>query len=104
MAALDKATILLRLQDAAPRLSAFGVRRIGLFGSSLQGAVREGGDIDLLVDLTEQGERYAEFLALCGFLETLFPEARVDVVTRGGLSPHLGPRILQSVEYVQVAA
>lgn len=87
MALLDKATILFRLEEAAPRLSAFGVRRIGLFGSSLQGTVRDGGDMDLLVDLSEQGERYAEFLALCGFLEALFPEARVDVVTRGGLSP-----------------
>ncbi|MCP4680715.1 MAG: nucleotidyltransferase family protein [Desulfobacterales bacterium] len=68
----------------------FSVRRIGLFGSHLQGAASETSDIDLLVDLSEP--TFDHFMDLKFYLEDLFKQS-VDLVLYDSIKPRLKPVI-----------
>jgi len=83
------------------RLRALGVRRIGVFGSVVRGEARPDSDLDLVVDFAPAQKTYDRFLALASYLEELFGRP-VDLVTREGLSPYIGPRILEEAEFVEV--
>lgn len=63
-----------------------------MFGSVARGDARDDSDIDLLVDM-EPGRTLLDLVALSRELEERLGR-RVDVVTKGGLSPHLRDRIL----------
>jgi uncharacterized protein len=70
----------------------FGAVDIAVFGSFVRGEAGPDSDIDLLITFP----RGKSLFDLVG-LEIALQEAlhrKVDVVTRGGLSPHIGPRIL----------
>ena len=84
-------------------LRALGVRRIGLFGSILRGTAGAESDIDVLVEFDPAEKTYDRFAALASYLERLLGR-RVDLVTTEGLSPFIGPRILEEVEFVAVGA
>ncbi len=105
MAALvtDKNGIFSALKTNSAQLGLYGVRRIGLFGSFVRGDEREESDIDLLVEFEQGCKTFDNFMSLAFFLEDLLGR-KVEVVTRESLSPYLGPRILDEVEYVTVAA
>jgi len=45
---------------------------------------------------------FDHFMGVCFLLEDLL-QRRVEVLTPESLSPHLGPRILEEIEYVAVA-
>ena len=73
----------------------YGVTEIGVFGSCLRGEASGGSDIDILVafgrpvgffKFLELEERLSEWLG-----------AKVDLVTRAALKPHIGRRILSEV-------
>jgi uncharacterized protein len=72
------------------------VRRLDLFGSRAKGTAEDGSDVDLLVEY-EPGHTPG----LLGFLEfeeelaALFGK-KVDLVSRGGLSPYLKEEILET--------
>jgi len=66
----------------------FGVKRIGVFGSSVRGELKDTSDIDLVVDfdLTKFGENfsglYDAYINLSSYLEDLFGKKRkVDILT-----------------------
>ncbi len=56
----------------------------------------------LAVNTTDK-ETFDNFMAVCDLLDNIFSGYKVEVVTTGGLSPYIGPHILNSVEYVQIA-
>ena len=58
----------------------------------------EAGSIYYHFDSKE--ENFMNFMNICSYLEQLFKGKKVDVVTKNGLSPYLGPEILKNVEYV----
>lgn len=89
------------LLDRRQDLRALGVRRIGLFGSILRGTASPDSDVDLLVDFDPAEKTYDRFAALASYLERLLGRS-VDLVTTEGLSPFIGPRILEEVEFVAV--
>ncbi len=73
----------------------YGVTEIGIFGSCVRGDASRGSDIDILVAFNrpvgffkflELEERLSEWLG-----------AKVDLVTRAALKPHIGQRILSEV-------
>jgi predicted nucleotidyltransferase len=73
----------------------YGVTEIGIFGSCLRGEATGDSDIDILVafdrpvgffKFLELEERLSEWLG-----------AKVDLVTRAALKPHIGRRILSKV-------
>lgn len=81
----------------------YGISKIGLFGSFTRHEQGDGSDIDILIDFQQDKETFDNFMAVCDLLETIFKGYKVEVVTTGGLSPYIGPHILNSVEYVQIA-
>jgi hypothetical protein len=98
-----KQDILTLLEHNQLRLRAFGVKRIGLFGSFVRGEQRPNSDIDLLVEFVSGRKTFDNFMDLSFFLEDVF-ERRIELVTLESLSPYIGPHILKEVEYVALAA
>ena len=91
------------LHQNQSRLKAFGVRRIGLFGSFVRGEQRPESDIDLLVEFEPERKTFDVFMEFSFFLEDLL-QHRIELVTRESLSPYIGPHILKEVEYAALAA
>ncbi len=80
-------------------LRELGVSRLGLFGSFTQGRQRADSDVDILVEFEPGRKTFENFMQIAFLLEDLF-ERRVELVTPEALSPYIGPKILQEVEYV----
>jgi hypothetical protein len=91
------------LCDHADAIRAYGVLRLGLFGSFSRGQQREDSDVDLLVEFAEGTKTFDHFMGLATLLEDILG-LRVELVTPESLSPYLGARILSEVEYVALAA
>ena len=97
---LQKNVIKDRLVSSKALLGRFGINRLGLFGSARRDDMREGSDIDILIDFENDKETYVNFLEACQLLESIFKGYKVDIVSVKGLSPFIGPHILNDVEYV----
>jgi len=92
--------ILTAIRKHRSDLSTFGVQSVGLFGSYVRNEQTEKSDIDLLIDFDAEKENFDNYMALCDYLDLLFRNEKVEVVTKNGLSPHIGPAILREVQYV----
>jgi predicted nucleotidyltransferase len=97
----DKLVALVQAHQS--QIRAFGVRRLGLFGSFARGQQNESSDIDLLVEFDPRQKTFDAFMNLSFFLEDLL-QRRVELVTPESLSPYIGPHILREVEYVPLGA
>lgn len=97
---IDRNYIVETLQQSMSLLQSHGVRSVGLFGSYARGEQTAASDVDLLVDFERDRENFDNLMAVCDLLESLFAGHRIEVVTKGGLSRHIGPRILKEVVYV----
>ncbi len=97
---LTKRHIINKLSSSAPQIRQYGISKIGLFGSYARQEATEDSDIDILVDFEQEKETFDNFMAVCELLDNLFDGYEVEVVTVGGLSPYIGPYILENVEYV----
>jgi hypothetical protein len=92
--------ILKTLKANKLKLSKFGIRNVGLFGSYSRNEQSSESDIDLLIDFEPEKENFDNFMAAYDLFEKLFKNEKIEVVTKNGLSPYIGPRILNEVEYV----
>jgi predicted nucleotidyltransferase len=97
---ISKDYILTAIRKNRSDLSRFGVQSVGLFGSYVRNEQTEKSDIDLLIDFDPEKENFDNYMALCDYLDLLFRNEKVEVVTKNGLSPHIGPAILREVQYV----
>lgn len=97
---LTKKSIKNQLQTKKMDMARFGISKIGLFGSFVKGEAKPDSDVDILIDFVEGQETFDNFMNACLFLEDLFKDRKVEVVTVNGLSPFIGPYILKEVEYV----
>ncbi len=100
-ALLTKDAILEKLAANKAVLMAFGVLEIGLFGSYVRNQPNLESDIDLLVNIHREKKTFRNYLNLSYFLEGLFNK-KVELITKQSLSKHIGPRILETVEYVSI--
>ncbi len=96
----NKETIVNTLKTHKSDIQKFGVSVIGLFGSYVRNEGRENSDIDILIDFEKDKKTFDNFMNVCFFLEELFSEKKVEVVSKGGLSKYIAPHILREVEYV----
>lgn len=80
-------------------LSKHGVHAIGLFGSYVHNEQSAESDIDLLIDFVPGKESYDNYMAVYDIVEALFKKQKVELVTKNGLSPYIGPEILKEVVY-----
>ena len=103
MAVQTKEHVLSLLQEHQPQIRAFGVRRLGLFGSFVCGRQRHESDVDILVEFEPGYKTFDTFMQLAFFLEALFGR-RVELLTPESLSPYIGPHILREMEYVNFDA
>jgi predicted nucleotidyltransferase len=94
----DSHHVLQLLTDQQARLRAWGVRRLGLFGSVARDQVRPGSDLDFVVEFEPGWKTFDNYMDLKEFLERLF-ERRVDLVTSEGIKPQLRDRILSETIY-----
>lgn len=92
--------ILQKLKSSKTLLLRFGVRDVGLFGSYVRNENLKNSDIDLLIDFVPEKENFDNFMAVYDIFEKLFRNEKVEIVTKNGLSPHIGPKILNEVIYV----
>ena len=99
---LTKDTILKTLAANKVQLAALGVQEIGLFGSYVKDQATAKSDIDLLVDICKDKKTLRNYLSIVYFLEELFNK-KVELITKQSLSKYIGPRILETVEYVSIA-
>jgi len=104
MKELNRNTIIAQLLRNENNIRQFGVIKLGLFGSFLTGQQNENSDIDILVEFQKDKVTFDNFINLCFLLDRIFQDRKVDVVTKNSLSPYIGPKILQQVEYVPFSA
>ena len=68
-----------------------GARNVRVFGSVARGEADDTSDLDFLVDM-EEGRSLLDFTGLWLDLQELLGR-KVDVISDGGISPHLRDRI-----------
>jgi predicted nucleotidyltransferase len=90
-----------RLRRHRGDLRRLGVQRLGLFGSFQRGESDPESDVDLLIEFAPGEKSFDNFMAVSFLLEEELGRS-VELVTREALSPHLGPHILEDVEYVEI--
>ncbi len=98
-----KQEILRRIQEHREEIRAFGVEGLGLFGSFVRGEQGPESDVDLLVRFRPREKTFDNFMGLSFLLEDIL-QRRVELVTTEGLSPYLGPRILEEAQDVTLDA
>jgi len=96
----NKEYILSTIKSKKAEIYRFGIRNIGLFGSYVRDEQSENSDIDILIDFEPDQENFDNYMAVYDFIERLFKDQRVEIVTKNGLSPYIGPKILDEVKYV----
>jgi len=72
--------------------SLHGARNVRVFGSVARGDATETSDVDLLVEM-EEGKSFLDLVGLWQDLQDLLG-LKVDVISDGGISPHLRAKIL----------
>lgn len=96
---LTKENIKNSLKLNAPLLKRFQVKRIGLFGSYVNGSQREDSDIDLIVEFANAINLF-EYVHLSDSIGELFHK-EIDLVTVEGIKPLIKERIMNEVEWVE---
>jgi uncharacterized protein len=95
-----KESIIKTLKTNKPKFKKFGVTSLGLFGSYLHNQQTNESDIDLLIDFEIGKENFDNYMAVYDLFEKIFKNEKIEVVTKNGLSPYIGPKILKEIQYV----
>jgi uncharacterized protein len=98
-----KNAILQTISSNQQRFRALGVSEIGVFGSVAKGTDSPSSDVDLVVTFAAGQKNSRNFFGLCDLLDELVGEP-YDIVTREGLSPYIGPKILQETVYAELTS
>jgi predicted nucleotidyltransferase len=80
------------------KIEAYGVKRIGLFGSFISNKQKRDSDIDILVEFKKGKKTFDNYMDLKFFLEELF-NRDVDLVVKEALKVELKSKILRTVKY-----
>ncbi len=95
----SKEYILSEMKQQKRELQNLGIVRIGLFGSYVREEQSEKSDIDILIEFEPEEENFDNYMSVYDILENLFRNEKVEIVTKNGLSPYIGPQILKEVIY-----
>lgn len=95
----SKESILSEMKQQKRKLQNLGIVRIGLFGSYVREEQTEKSDIDILIEFEPEKENFDNYMSVYDMLENLFRNEKVEIVTKNGLSPYIGPQILKEVIY-----
>ena len=103
MKANTKKELLDLLHNHGEEICAFGVIRLGLFGSFVRDAASVDSDVDLLVEFRPERKTLKNLVGLSSFLQQLL-QRKVEIITPQSLNPFIGRHIIKEVEYVSLAA
>jgi hypothetical protein len=95
----SKEYILSEMKQAKKALQNYGIIQVGLFGSYVRGEESKKSDIDILIEFEPEKENFDNYMLAYDMLENLFKNEKVEIVTKNGLSPYIGPNILKEVIY-----
>jgi len=84
--------ILAILQQNCEAIRAYGVRRLGLFGSYARGEATDASDLDFVVEFATKS--FDAYMNLKEFLEA-FSQRRMDLVLADATKPRLRTTILE---------
>lgn len=90
--------ILEKIRENRPRLSAYHLKNIGLFGSYAKGEEKESSDIDILVEFMPGYKTFDNYMNLKFFLEKVLGK-KIDLVIKEAVKSDLKKEILESVMY-----
>ncbi|MFH1549005.1 MAG: nucleotidyltransferase family protein [Planctomycetota bacterium] len=90
--------ILSTLRRHTSDLNAYGVRKVGLFGSFRRTDWNDKSDIDILVEFNRGSKTFDNYMDLKFFLERLF-RRKVDIVLKSALKARIKSRVLSEVKY-----
>ena len=79
----------------------FGVKKIEVFGSYVNGEETEKSDIDLLIEFEKGKKTFDNFMELVFFLEKILGK-KVDLLTKNGISPYIRPYVKTVVVFEKV--
>ena len=96
MAKIGGDEILRILDQNRETIKAYGVRRLGLFGSYARGEDTETSDLDFIVEFEKK--TFDAYMDLKAFLEKLF-KRKVDLVLNDAIKPRLRKTILNEAVY-----
>ena len=77
-----------------------GVRRLGVFGSTVTGEAGPDSDLDILVEFDPGRKSFDGYMDLKFLLEELFPDKRIDLVPENVLKPAIRPHVERTIRYV----
>jgi len=80
-------------QKILPILQDYGVKKVGLFGSCVRGKMKEGSDIDILVEI-KKDISLLDFVGLKQKIEEVLG-SKVDLVEYNTIKPLLREKILK---------
>jgi len=93
-----KTEILTRIKQHSGQIKAYGVKKVGLFGSFARSTQNAKSDIDILVEFDRGGKTFDNYMDLKFFLEKLF-RRKVDLVVKDALKPRIKNQVLSGVKY-----
>jgi predicted nucleotidyltransferase len=95
----NKNYILSKIKQQKRELRNLGIVKIGLFGSYAREEQSDKSDIDILIEFDPGKENFDNYMSVYDILENLFKNDKIEIVTKNGLSPYIGPKILKEVIY-----
>lgn len=99
----DKKELISLINNHQKDIKAFGVNKLGIFGSFARNEASERSDIDFFIDFIPEHKTLKNFVGLASFLKNLTGR-KVEIVTLQSLNKFTGKYILEQVEYVAFAA
>jgi uncharacterized protein len=97
---INREYILNTIKSNKSKLEKLGIKHVGLFGSYIRNEQSNNSDIDILLEFEPDKENFDNYMEACDLFEELFNNKKVEIVTKNGLSPYIGPKILMEVVYV----
>ena len=89
------------IHNRSKEIRELGVKEIGLFGSVQRGDYTNSSDIDVLVDFLPGQKSFDRFFAIHDLLAAELG-CKIELITPRSLSPVIGSKILNEVEYVEI--
>ena len=87
-----------KIEHNKDAIKAFGVKKLGVFGSVARGEATDDSDIDVLVQL--ENATFRGYMGLCFLMEEIF-NRNVDLVLVGTVKERSRERIFREVRYVE---